>query len=177
MLSHLNPRWFGTQALVLCPTRELADQVAQELRRLARCADNIKVLTLCGGVPIGYPADRLARPCAHIIVGTPGRIRDHLGRQSIDLSGVQTLVLDEADRMVDMGFYDEIAGIVSACPSGRRCCFPPPIRTTSAAPATRVSSTTSRGQGRGIARRQPDRAKSVSARSVTSSATPQWRNC
>ena len=137
MLSHLNPRWFGTQALVLCPTRELADQVAQELRRLARCADNIKVLTLCGGVPIGRQIGSLGHG-AHIIVGTPGRIGDHLGRQSIDLSGVQTLVLDEADRMVDMGFYDDIAGIVSACPAKRQtllfsATYPDDIRRASSA--------------------------------------------
>lgn len=137
ILTHLNPRWFGTQALVLCPTRELADQVAQELRRLARLADNIKVLTLCGGVPIGRQIGSLGHG-AHIIVGTPGRIRDHLGRQSIDLSGVQTLVLDEADRMVDMGFYDDIAGIVSACPAKRQtllfsATYPDDIRRASSA--------------------------------------------
>ncbi len=119
ILHRLNPTWFAIQALVICPTRELADQVANELRRLARFADNIKILTLCGGAPMRAQIASLEHG-AHIVVGTPGRLRDHLGRSSIDLSTVQTLVLDEADRMVDMGFYEEIAGIVSACPARRQ---------------------------------------------------------
>lgn len=119
ILHKLNPTWFAIQALVLCPTRELADQVSNELRRLARFADNIKILTLCGGAPM-RPQIASLEHGAHIVVGTPGRIRDHIGRASIDLSTVQTLVLDEADRMTDMGFYEEIAGIVSACPARRQ---------------------------------------------------------
>ena len=119
VLHRLNPTWFAIQALVICPTRELADQVANELRRLARCADNTKILTLCGGAPM-RPQIASLEHGAHIVVGTPGRLRDHLGRGSIDLSTVQTLVLDEADRMIDMGFYEEISGIVSACPSHRQ---------------------------------------------------------
>ena len=119
VLHRLNPTWFAIQALVICPTRELADQVANELRRLARCIDNTKILTLCGGAPM-RPQIASLEHGAHIVVGTPGRLRDHLGRGSIDLSTVQTLILDEADRMVDMGFYDEIAGIVSACPLRRQ---------------------------------------------------------
>ncbi|MBJ7309006.1 ATP-dependent RNA helicase DbpA [Rugamonas sp. CCM 8940] len=119
ILHKLNPAWFATQALVLCPTRELADQVANELRRLARAAGNIKVLTLTGGSPM-RPQIASLEHGAHVVVGTPGRIRDHIGRNTIDLSKVQTLVLDEADRMTDMGFYEEIAGIVSACPTRRQ---------------------------------------------------------
>jgi len=119
LLEKLNPRWFAIQALVLCPTRELADQVAKSLRQLARHVDNIKILTLCGGTPMGPQIGSLEHG-AHIVVGTPGRLRDHLGRSTIDLSKVETLVLDEADRMVDMGFYDDIAGIASACPKKRQ---------------------------------------------------------
>jgi ATP-dependent RNA helicase DbpA len=119
ILQKLNPAWFATQALVLCPTRELADQVANELRRLARSVGNVKVLVLTGGAPM-RPQIASLEHGAHIVVGTPGRIRDHLGRATLDLSKVQTLVLDEADRMTDMGFYDEIAGIVSACPPRRQ---------------------------------------------------------
>ncbi len=119
ILAKLNPSYFAIQGLVLCPTRELADQVAQELRRLARLEGNIKVLTLTGGTAM-RPQIASLEHGAHIVVGTPGRIRDHLGRASIDLSTVQTLVLDEADRMTDMGFFDEIAGIVSACPARRQ---------------------------------------------------------
>lgn len=104
---------------MLCPTRELADQVAKELRRVARFADNIKVLTLCGGSPMG-PQSASLKHGAHIVVGTPGRIQDHMSRAGIDLSGVRTLVLDEADRMAGMGFFDEIKGIVRACPRERQ---------------------------------------------------------
>ncbi len=119
ILAKLNPAWFAVQALVLCPTRELADQVAGELRRLARSTGNVKVLVLTGGSPM-RPQIASLEHGAHIIVGTPGRVRDHLGRETLDLSKVSTLVLDEADRMTDMGFYDEIAGIVSACPKRRQ---------------------------------------------------------
>jgi len=119
ILNKLNPAWFAVQGLVLCPTRELADQVAGELRRLARGVGNVKILTLTGGVSM-RPQIASLEHGAHIVVGTPGRIRDHLGRATLDLSKVQTLVLDEADRMTDMGFYDEIAGIVSATPIHRQ---------------------------------------------------------
>ncbi|MET0267921.1 MAG: ATP-dependent RNA helicase DbpA [Duganella sp.] len=119
ILHKLNPAWFAVQALVLCPTRELADQVANELRRLARSTGNVKVLVLTGGSPM-RPQIASLEHGAHIVVGTPGRVRDHLGRNTLDLSKVGTLVLDEADRMTDMGFYDEIAGIVSACPKRRQ---------------------------------------------------------
>jgi len=119
ILHKLNPSLLAIQALVLCPTRELADQVAKELRRLARFTENVKVLSLCGGTPMGPQINSLEHG-VHIVVGTPGRIRDHLGRGSLDLARVHTLVLDEADRMTDMGFYEEISGIVSACPSRRQ---------------------------------------------------------
>ncbi|GAB3391265.1 ATP-dependent RNA helicase [Azotobacter armeniacus] len=119
LLEPLNPRWFGCQALVLCPTRELADQVAKEVRRLARAADNIKVLTLCGGVPFGPQIGSLEHG-AHIIVGTPGRIQEHLKKGTLKLDGLNTLVLDEADRMLDMGFYDSIAEIIGQTPAKRQ---------------------------------------------------------
>ncbi len=136
MLQMLNPTWCAIQALVICPTRELADQVSNELRRLARFADNIKVLTLCGGAPM-RPQIASLEHGAHIVVGTPGRLRDHISRNTINLSTVQTLVLDEADRMVDMGFYEEISGIVSACPARRQtllfsATYPDDIRKASA---------------------------------------------
>ena len=100
------------QALVLCPTRELAEQVAGELRRLSRHLPNVKVLTLSGGVPLAPQRDSLAHG-AHIVVGTPGRILDHLGKKTLSLSKVHTLVLDEADRMLDMGFHDAIMQIAA----------------------------------------------------------------
>lgn len=107
------------QALVLCPTRELATQVAEELRRLARGIPNVKVMVITGGVPMQRQVDSLAHG-VHIIVGTPGRILDHIDSQSIDFRAINTLVLDEADRMIDMGFYDDMAQIVAACPSHRQ---------------------------------------------------------
>ena len=119
LLERLNSRWFGCQALVLCPTRELADQVAREIRRLARATDNIKVLTLCGGMPFGPQIASLEHG-AHIIVGTPGRIQEHLRKGSLTLDGLRQLVLDEADRMLDMGFYDSIADIISQTPAQRQ---------------------------------------------------------
>ena len=93
--------------------------MAQELRRLARQISNIKVLTLCGGAAVRPQAESLAHG-AHVVVGTPGRIQDHLARGSLDLAGLNTLVLDEADRMVDMGFYDDIVAIASHCPTKRQ---------------------------------------------------------
>ncbi|WP_236404150.1 ATP-dependent RNA helicase DbpA [Pseudomonas sp. S32] len=119
LLNPINPRYFGCQALVLCPTRELADQVAKELRRLARAEDNIKILTLCGGVSLGPQIASLEHG-AHIIVGTPGRIQQHLDKGTLVLSGLNTLVLDEADRMLDMGFFDAIASIIGKTPARRQ---------------------------------------------------------
>ena len=109
----------GVQGLVICPTRELADQVGKELRRLARFTENIKILTLCGGVPFGPQLGSLEHG-AHIVVGTPGRLLDHLRRGSLDLSGLNALVLDEADRMLDMGFQDEISALIAATPEKRQ---------------------------------------------------------
>ena len=119
LLTNLNPRRFAVQAMVLCPTRELAEQVTQEIRRLARFEDNIKVLSLCGGTPIGPQRNSLEHG-AHIVVGTPGRLMDHLERGSLRLDALNTLVLDEADRMLDMGFYDDIVLVAKHCPVSRQ---------------------------------------------------------
>ncbi|MFT5481808.1 MAG: ATP-independent RNA helicase DbpA [Halieaceae bacterium] len=119
LLAKLNPRDFGAQALILCPTRELATQVATEVRRLSRYQQNIKVVTLCGGQSIGPQIGSLEHG-AHIVVGTPGRIKDHLRKQTLDISRVTTLVLDEADRMLEMGFMEDIAGIIEATPPTRQ---------------------------------------------------------
>ena len=119
MLDKLNARHFGVQALVLCPTRELAEQVAVETRRLARAEENIKVLTVVGGVPVRNQLASLEHG-AHVIVGTPGRVLDLLEREALDLSSLKTLVLDEADRMLDMGFVDDIKAVAGACPKTRQ---------------------------------------------------------
>lgn len=119
LLNRLNVERFRIQSLVMCPTRELAEQVAEEIRRVGRGIDNMKVLTLCGGTPMGPQIGSLAHG-AHIIVGTPGRIMDHLFKRRLNLSEVNTLVLDEADRMLDMGFEDEMAAVVKSVPNDRQ---------------------------------------------------------
>lgn len=122
LLTHLQVDSLHIQALVLCPTRELADQVGKELRRLARCTNNVKVQTLCGGVPFGPQLSSMEHG-AHIVVGTPGRLLDHLRRGSLDLSRLTTLVLDEADRMLDMGFQDEISELIGSTPKKKQTLF------------------------------------------------------
>ncbi len=119
LLTRIHPEDFCCQGLVLCPTRELATQVASETRRVARYLPNIKVVTLCGGQPIGPQIGSLAHG-AHIVVGTPGRIQDHLRKGTLSLKKVNTLVLDEADRMLDMGFINSINTIVSHTHSQRQ---------------------------------------------------------
>lgn len=119
LVEKLEPRQFTVQALVLCPTRELADQVAKSLRELARARDNIKVLTLCGGVSIGPQIGSLSHG-AHIVVGTPGRVQDHLRKGTLSLDRLQTLVLDEADRMLDMGFQEAMEDIIGQTPDSRQ---------------------------------------------------------
>lgn len=108
-----------TQALVLCPTRELADQVSTEIRRLARSMHNTKLVTLCGGKAMRPQLASLER-APHIVVGTPGRVLKHLEKESLDLSTLKKLVLDEADRMLDMGFYDEMMEIIKQTPKQKQ---------------------------------------------------------
>ncbi len=103
LLSNLNVKRFRVQTLVLCPTRELADQVAKEIRKLARAIHNIKVLTLCGGMPFGPQIGSLEHG-AHIIVGTPGRVEEHISKDFLNREELNALVFDEADRMMEMDF-------------------------------------------------------------------------
>lgn len=135
LIEKLRPKQFAVQALVLCPTRELADQVAKALRELARAKDNVKVLTLCGGVSIGPQIGSLSHG-AHIVVGTPGRVEDHLRKGTLSLDQLKTLVLDEADRMLDMGFEEVMTSILSQTPASRQtllfsATWPAPIRALS----------------------------------------------
>lgn len=132
LLSRIEAKRFRVQALVVCPVRELADQVANEIRALARAIPNIKVLTLCGGTPLAPQASSLAHG-VHVVVGTPGRIEDHLQRETLQLGAVHTLILDEADRMLDMGFEDAIDAIVRRVPDRRQtllfsATYPPGIQ-------------------------------------------------
>lgn len=119
LLQHIDATLFQTQSLILCPTRELADQVAGELRRLARFLPNTKILTLCGGQPFGAQRDSLQH-APHIIVATPGRLLDHLQKGTVSLDALQTLVMDEADRMLDMGFSDAIDDVIRFAPATRQ---------------------------------------------------------
>ena len=119
LLAKLNVKNFRIQSLVICPTRELAEQVASEIRNIAKFQHNIKVLTLCGGVAFGPQLGSL-RHGAHIVIGTPGRLLGHLNKGSLKLENTKTLVLDEADRMLDMGFVEEIQKVISYVPKQRQ---------------------------------------------------------
>jgi len=119
LLSKLNVKIFKAQALVLCPTRELADQVAKELRMIAKFKHNIKILTLCGGSAFGPQLGSL-RHGTHIVVGTPGRVLKHLNKESLVLDNLETLVFDEADRMLDMGFIEEIEKVLEFVPEDKQ---------------------------------------------------------
>lgn len=135
LLSALDAAAVKLQGLVLCPTRELADQVSREIRRLARFVPNVKVLTLCGGVPLRPHLASLAHE-PHIVVGTPGRILELIEKEALPLAAIKMLVLDEADRMLDMGFADAIRDILDKTPQQRQtllfsATMPDPIRSFS----------------------------------------------
>ena len=119
LLHQLDVSEVKVQSAVICPTRELSEQVANELRRLARFQDNIKILTLVGGEAV-YPQKVALEKGVHIIVGTPGRIMDTITKGHLNLENVKTLVLDEADRMLDMGFHDDISAIINYIPRKRQ---------------------------------------------------------
>ena len=107
------------QAMVICPTRELAEQVAEEIRRLAQRLANLRVVSLCGGRPSRDQVQALKGGC-HVVVGTPGRIAKHERKRDLDVSFLQTVVLDEADRMLDMGFIEQVEEILKPCPKDRQ---------------------------------------------------------
>lgn len=119
LIVKLDVKKFKIQSLILTPTRELASQVAVEVRKVARYKHNIKVLELCGGVPYRPQVGSLFHG-AHIVVGTPGRILKHLEENNLSFEDVNTLVLDEADRMLDMGFYEDIEKIINEVPKNRQ---------------------------------------------------------
>jgi ATP-dependent RNA helicase DbpA len=119
IINKLNIKEFRIQTLILAPTRELANQIALEIRKLSRHIHNIKVLTLCGGTPFKPQVLSLSHQ-AHIIVGTPGRVLKHIQQNNIDLQNINSLVLDEADKMLDMGFYDDIMEIINSLPKKRQ---------------------------------------------------------
>ena len=122
---------YKPQTLIITPTRELAEQVAIELRKIGAYKPNLKILTLYGGVPLRPQADSLAKG-AHILIGTPGRLEDHLTKGTLTLDHIKTVVLDEADRMLDMGFYESVLKIDTYLPKTKQtllfsATFPPKI--------------------------------------------------
>lgn len=122
LLSNVVPESKWPRALVLCPARELARQVAEEIRKLAWALPNTNVLTLTGGEPFRKQHASLSGGC-DVVVGTPGRVFHHLRRETLKLHDVETLVLDEADRMVDMGFIDDVSEIIDHTPGDRQTIF------------------------------------------------------
>ena len=119
ILENLRVQNFYIQSLIICPTRELADQVAKELRTLAKFKHNIKILTLCGGVSFGPQLGSL-RHGAHIVVGTPGRLLKHLKKETLHLNRLESVILDEADRILDMGFIEDLEEIFRYVPQKRQ---------------------------------------------------------
>jgi superfamily II DNA/RNA helicase len=120
LVERADPARQAPSALVIAPTRELAKQIAAELDDIAR-ARGLKVASVYGGVGLGSQGARAAR--SQIVVATPGRLEDHLQRRTFTLDAIETLVLDEADRMLDMGFRPAIERIVKACPAERQTLF------------------------------------------------------
>ena len=108
------------QALILTPTRELAGQVATELVKLA-AGQEIQIVCLYGGKPMSTQVNQLKRG-ANVVVGTPGRVLDHMGRRNLDVAKLKCVVLDEADRMLDIGFRPDIERILRQCPRSRQTC-------------------------------------------------------
>jgi ATP-dependent RNA helicase DeaD len=119
LIEAIDPKARGVQALVLVPTRELAAQAATELSNLSRY-EPVRPIVLCGGTSIGPQIKALKGRSATVVVGTPGRILDHLQRGTLRLGSVRYLVLDEADRMLDMGFAPDVGRILSHTPDGRQ---------------------------------------------------------
>ena len=121
-IERVDPAKPVTQVLILAPTRELATQVADEVHKLAVCKKGVRSVPIYGGAPYERQFVELKRG-AHIVVGTPGRLADHLARSTLDLSAVKLVVLDEADRMLDMGFREDIEKILAAAPAARQTVF------------------------------------------------------
>ena len=119
LLERVNPKDPSVQGLVLCPTRELAIQVSEELRKLARYLPGISIVPIYGGQPIERQFTALKKG-VQVAIATPGRLLDHLDRGTIDLGSVSLVVLDEADEMLDMGFRDDIERILSRVPPERQ---------------------------------------------------------
>jgi ATP-dependent RNA helicase DeaD len=121
-LANIDPHLAEPQALIVCPTRELAVQVCEEVFRLGCKIKGLRALPVYGGAPIDRQLKGL-RKGAHVVVGTPGRLLDHLKRRSFDPRNIKTVILDEADRMLDMGFQEEMEELLAALPDDRQTMF------------------------------------------------------
>ena len=119
LLEKIKPKVKKVQAIILCPTRELAIQVAEELKRLLLHRKDILILSVYGGQPIDRQI-RVLKGGTHVVIGTPGRTIDHINRGTLDLSAVETVVLDEADEMLNMGFIDDVETILQRIPRERQ---------------------------------------------------------
>ena len=111
IIERIDPESEEVQAVILAPTRELAMQITDEMREIAVCHEGVRLVCLYGGQPIGKQINALKRR-PQIVVATPGRLSDHMKRRTVTLGSVQTVVLDEADRMLDMGFFDDVTKII-----------------------------------------------------------------
>ena len=119
LLQKINPKSKHLQAIVLCPTRELAIQVSEELRNLSKYLHGVKVLPVYGGQDITKQI-RSLKAGAQVVVGTPGRVMDHMRRKTVKFDNINMIVLDEADEMLNMGFRDDIETILSDIPEERQ---------------------------------------------------------
>ena len=118
-LERIDPRNKELQVVILCPTRELAIQVSEELKNLSKYKKGIRILPVYGGQPIGRQIKAL-KEGVQIVIGTPGRVMDHLNRRTLKMNGVKIIILDEADEMLDMGFRDDIETILRKIPEQRQ---------------------------------------------------------
>jgi len=121
-IEKIDPALKATQVLILTPTRELATQVADEVHKLAAFRRGVNSVAIYGGASYERQFAELKRG-AHVVVGTPGRLTDHMNRGTLDLTKIRMLILDEADRMLDMGFREDIEKILAAAPEGRQTIF------------------------------------------------------
>ena len=119
LLQKIDPKNKKPQAIILCPTRELAIQVSEEIRRLAKYMHGVKVLPIYGGQEIGRQI-RSLKDGVQVIIGTPGRVMDHMRRKTVKMDQIHTVVLDEADEMLNMGFLEDMETILSALPEERQ---------------------------------------------------------
>ena len=116
IIERIDPESEEVQAVILAPTRELAMQITDEMREIAVCHEGVRLVCLYGGQPIGKQINALKRR-PQIVVATPGRLSDHMKRRTVTLGSVQTVVLDEADRMLDMGFIHDVTRILDKIPN------------------------------------------------------------